>query len=48
MENIVVNVKNLVKNYGEVKAVNGLSFQVLTGETSGMLGPNGAGKTTTC
>jgi ABC-2 type transport system ATP-binding protein len=47
MENVVVDVKNLVKSYGEVKAVNGLSFQVLTGETFGMLGPNGAGKTTT-
>jgi len=47
MENIVVNVKNLVKSYGEVKAVNGLSFQVMAGETFGMLGPNGAGKTTT-
>jgi ABC-2 type transport system ATP-binding protein len=47
MKNIVVNVKNLVKSYGEVKAVNGLSFQVMAGETFGMLGPNGAGKTTT-
>jgi len=47
MTNVVVDVKNLIKNYGEVKAVNGLSFQVMTGETFGMLGPNGAGKTTT-
>jgi ABC-2 type transport system ATP-binding protein len=47
MANVVVDVKNLVKSYGEVKAVNGLSFQVMTGETFGMLGPNGAGKTTT-
>jgi ABC-2 type transport system ATP-binding protein len=47
MENVVVDVKNLVKSYGEVKAVNGLSFSVFAGETFGMLGPNGAGKTTT-
>ena len=47
MPNVIVNVKNLVKSYGEVKAVNGLSFQVMAGETFGMLGPNGAGKTTT-
>ena len=47
MSNVVVNVENLVKSYGEVKAVNGLSFQVMAGETFGMLGPNGAGKTTT-
>jgi ABC-2 type transport system ATP-binding protein len=47
VQKIVVNVENLVKNYGEVKAVDGLSFQVMAGETFGMLGPNGAGKTTT-
>jgi ABC-2 type transport system ATP-binding protein len=47
METTVVDVKNMVKNYGEVKAVNGLSFSVMAGETFGMLGPNGAGKTTT-
>jgi len=47
MPNVIVNVKNLVKSYGEVKAVNSLSFQVMAGETFGMLGPNGAGKTTT-
>ena len=47
MQEVVVNVKNLVKSYAQVKAVNGLSFQVLSGETFGMLGPNGAGKTTT-
>jgi ABC-2 type transport system ATP-binding protein len=47
MQSIVVDVKDLVKSYGEVKAVQGLSFQVKQGETFGMLGPNGAGKTTT-
>jgi ABC-2 type transport system ATP-binding protein len=47
MANKVVNVNNLVKNYGDVKAVQGLSFSIAQGETFGMLGPNGAGKTTT-
>ena len=47
MANTVVDVTNLVKTYGSIKAVDGISFQVLTGETFGMLGPNGAGKTTT-
>jgi ABC-2 type transport system ATP-binding protein len=44
---MVIEVENLVKNYGTVKAVNDISFQVNSGETFGMLGPNGAGKTTT-
>lgn len=43
----VVEVTNLHKSYGEVKAVNGISFQVFQGEIFGMVGPNGAGKTTT-
>ncbi len=43
----VVEVKNLVKTYGSVKAVDGISFSVPRGEVFGMLGPNGAGKTTT-
>jgi ABC-2 type transport system ATP-binding protein len=43
----VISVSNLVKNYGEVQAVRGLSFQVFEGEIFGLLGPNGAGKTTT-
>jgi ABC-2 type transport system ATP-binding protein len=43
----VLEVENLVKSYGSVKAVDGISFEVLSGETFGMLGPNGAGKTTT-
>ncbi|MFT4145955.1 MAG: ABC transporter ATP-binding protein [Mobilitalea sp.] len=42
-----VTVKNLVKNYGEVCAVDNLSFTVKTGEIFGLLGPNGAGKSTT-
>jgi len=40
-------IKDLAKNYGDVKAVNGLTFDVKKGELFGLLGPNGAGKTTT-
>jgi ABC-2 type transport system ATP-binding protein len=37
----------LEKKYGDVNAVNGVSFSVEKGEVFGILGPNGAGKTTT-
>ena len=43
----MVEVDNLVKHYGPIKAVNGVSFQVKKGEVLGFLGPNGAGKSTT-
>ena len=43
----VIEVSNLVKTYGPVTAVNGISFSVKQSEVFGMLGPNGAGKTTT-
>ena len=43
----VVEVNNLKKYYGDIKAVDGISFDVYKGEIFGMLGPNGAGKTTT-
>jgi ABC-2 type transport system ATP-binding protein len=42
-----ITVNNLVKNYGAIRAVDGISFEVEAGEIFGMLGPNGAGKTTT-
>jgi len=43
----MIRVKNLTKNYGELKAVDDISFEVKTGEIVGFLGPNAAGKTTT-
>lgn len=42
-----IEVRGLVKDYGDVRAVNGLDLEVATGECFGLLGPNGAGKTTT-
>jgi ABC-2 type transport system ATP-binding protein len=42
-----ITVTNLVKHYGPLRAVDGISFDVPAGEVFGMLGPNGAGKSTT-
>src|SRR5215212_6107140 len=43
----MIRVNNLVKKFGEVTAVDGVSFDVEAGEIFAFLGPNGAGKTTT-
>ena len=46
-EQPVVRVKNLVKRYGSLPAVDDVSFSIREGEIFGIIGPNGAGKTTT-
>jgi ABC-2 type transport system ATP-binding protein len=43
----VIEVNNLIKRYGRIQAVKGLSFTAYPGEVLGLLGPNGAGKSTT-
>ena len=43
----VIRVRGLVKHYGDLVAVDGIDFDVASGEIFGLLGPNGAGKTTT-
>jgi ABC-2 type transport system ATP-binding protein len=43
----VIEVENLTKKFGEITAVDSLTFHVAEGEVFGLLGPNGAGKTTT-
>tara|TARA_Y100001936_G_C16076111_1_gene674135 strand:- start:1536 stop:2492 length:957 start_codon:yes stop_codon:yes gene_type:complete len=45
-QSIVIEAKDLSKNYADVNAVNSLTFNVFAGEVFGLLGPNGAGKTT--
>lgn len=47
MQNTIIAVRDLKKNYGNFEAVKGISFEVMEGEIFGLLGPNGAGKSTT-
>ncbi len=47
MDQPAISVSGLRKTYGDVQAVDGVTFEVAPGEFYGILGPNGAGKTTT-
>ncbi len=47
MQDAVIRVKDFRKTYGDLVAVDDISFDVMKGEIFGLLGPNGAGKTTT-
>ncbi len=47
MDSIIIEVKNLTKKFGQLTAVDKISFSVEKGEIFGFLGPNGAGKSTT-
>ena len=46
-DGVVIRASSISKRFGDVLAVDGVSFEVRRGETYGLLGPNGAGKTTT-
>lgn len=47
MSECVIELSQIIKSYGSVKAVDGISFQVYRGEVFGIIGANGAGKSTT-
>ena len=47
MTDVVIRTEGLVKDYGSVRALNGVDLQIERGEVFGFLGPNGAGKSTT-
>jgi ABC-2 type transport system ATP-binding protein len=47
MSTSILSIDKLAKNYGSIKALNGISFEVPKGCVFGILGPNGSGKTTT-
>ncbi len=47
MSDPIIEVENLEKDFGDVKAVNGISFEIESGTVAGFIGANGAGKTTT-
>ena len=46
MSKSIVQVSNLSKSYGKIRAADNVSFEVFQGEIFGLVGPNGAGKTT--
>src|SRR3989338_7677207 len=46
-EKLILEVKNLIKKFGDFTAIEDISFEVGEGEILGFLGPNGAGKSTT-
>ncbi|MCZ2224826.1 MAG: ATP-binding cassette domain-containing protein, partial [Chitinophagales bacterium] len=47
MNTAILSIQNLVKNYGNIKALDGISYDIPKGCVFGILGPNGSGKTTT-
>ena len=46
MENLILDIKNITKSYGDITALSNFSLSLKKGEVLGLLGPNGAGKTT--